>query len=93
MILSHGSEGSGAFLASLLAPTMVDWGLVCIAPNYTHAAGVPIGAPGDASQPGASQANVDRALHVYAGESHLQVRTDPTMLARVRTWFSAHGMF
>lgn len=37
VILSHGSEGSGAFLASLLAPTMVGWGLVCIAPNYTVA--------------------------------------------------------
>jgi dienelactone hydrolase len=61
VVLSHGSEGSGAFFASLIGPTMVQWGLVCIAPNYTHAAGVPIGAPGDASQPGASQANVQRA--------------------------------
>lgn len=61
VVLSHGSEGSGAFFASLIGPTMVQWGLVCIAPNYTHAAGVPIGAPGDASQPGASQANVLRA--------------------------------
>lgn len=200
VILSHGSEGSAAFLASLLAPTMVGWGggLVCIATNYTHAGGVPIGAPGDASQPGASHANVLRAhmthellkrlgyvdmtrvalhghsmgayvdvavagaypgdfrvashtgggvrpsfivagpapspaqasgvttpyqmhhgdadstvplsydqrfdslltalgvdhqLYVYAGESHLQVRTDTAMLARVQAWYATHGMF
>lgn len=198
VILSHGSEGSAAFFGSLIAPTMVQWGLVCIATNYTHAAGVPIGAPGDASQPGASQANVLRAhmtyellrklgyvdmsrvalhghsmgaylniatagaypgdfraasttgggvrpsnivagpapspsqaqsartpfqmhhgeldttvplsydqrfdslltatgvdhqLYVYPGEDHLQVRLDPTMLARVRAWYAAHGMF
>ena len=65
VVLSHGSEGSAAFFASLIAPTMVQWGLVCIATNYTHAAGVPIGAPGDASQPGASQANVLRAHMTY----------------------------
>ena len=198
VILSHGSDGSAAFFASLVAPTMVQWGLVCIATNYTHSSGVPIGAPGDASQPGASQANVLRAhmtfellrrlgyvdmtrvalhghsmgayldvatagaypsdfrvgsqtgggvrpdfiisgpapsptqartvripfqmhhgdadatvplsydqrfdslltalgvehqLFVYAGEDHLQVRTDPTMFARVRAWYAAHGMF
>lgn len=61
VVLSHGSEGSASFFASLIGPTMVQWGLVCIATNYTHATGVPIGAPGDASQPGASQANVLRA--------------------------------
>ena len=61
VILSHGSDGSAGFFASLVAPTMVHWGLVCIATNYTHSSGVPIGAPGDASQPGASQANVLRA--------------------------------
>ena len=61
VVLSHGSEGNAAFFASLIGPTMVQWGLVCIAANYTHATGVPIGAPGDASEPGASQANVLRA--------------------------------
>lgn len=65
VILSHGSDGSAAFLASLLAPTMVQWGLVCIATNYTHSTGVPIGAPGDASEPGASEANVLRAHATY----------------------------
>jgi dienelactone hydrolase len=198
VILSHGSEGSAGFFASLIAPTMVQWGLVCIATNYTHATGVPIGAPGDASEPGASAANVLRAhmtfellgrlgyvdmsrvalhghsmgayvnaalagafpadfrvgsqtgggvrpveifagpaptigqtktiqtpfqlhhgeldttvplsydvrfdslltargiehvLYTYPGEDHLQVRLDPTMLERVHSWYTAHGMF
>ena len=198
VILSHGSEGSAAFFASLTAPTMLQWGLVCIATNYTHASGVPIGAPGDASEPGASAANILRAhmtfellgrlgyvdmsrvalhghsmgayvnaalagafpadfrvgsqtgggvrpveifagpaptigqtetirtpfqlhhgeldttvplnydqrfdslltaksveheLYTYPGEDHLQVRLDPTMFERVRSWYSAHGMF
>ena len=61
VLLNHGSDGSAPFFASLLAPTMVQWGLVCIAVNYTHSSGVPIGAPGDAGAPGASQANVQRA--------------------------------
>lgn len=65
VLLSHGSEGSAAFFASLIAPTMLKWGLVCIATNYTHATGVPLGAPGDASQPGASSANVLRAHMTY----------------------------
>jgi dienelactone hydrolase len=61
VVLSHGSDGSAAFLASGVAPTMVGWGLVCIAVNYTHATGVPIGSPGTASDVGASSANVLRA--------------------------------
>jgi dienelactone hydrolase len=65
VILSHGHDGNAAFYASLLAPTMVSWGLVCIATNYTHATGVAVGAPGDSTQPGASQANVLRAHETY----------------------------
>jgi dienelactone hydrolase len=61
VVLSHGSDGSAAFFTSAIGPTMRQWGLVCIATNYTHASGVPLGAPGDASQPGASEANVLRA--------------------------------
>ena len=61
VLLSHGSEGSAAFFASLVGPAMVRWGLVCIAVNYTYAAGVPLGAPGGAAEPGASEANVLRA--------------------------------
>jgi dienelactone hydrolase len=65
VILSHGHEGNAAYYASLLAPTMVSWGLVCIAANYTHASGVPAGAPGDSTQPGASEANILRAHETY----------------------------
>jgi dienelactone hydrolase len=59
VVLSHGSQGSAAFFARLLAPEMVRWGLVCIAVDYTHAAGVPSGEPG--GELGASAANVLRA--------------------------------
>ena len=61
VVLSHGSDGSAAFFSSLIAPSMVRWGLVCIATNYTHSSGVPIGSPGNGREPGASQANVLRA--------------------------------
>ncbi|MDB4898247.1 MAG: putative dienelactone hydrolase [Gemmatimonadetes bacterium] len=59
VLLSHGYEGSASFFARLVGPEMVRWGLVCIAVNYTHAAGVPSGEPG--GDPGASTANVLRA--------------------------------
>jgi dienelactone hydrolase len=65
VLLSHGSDGSAAFLANLIAPTMVSWGLVCIAVNYTHSTGVPIGSPGTASDVGATTANVQRAHMTY----------------------------
>jgi dienelactone hydrolase len=65
VILSHGSRGNAAGLASLLGPTMVQWGLVCIAVDYTHSEGVPIGRPGDEREPGASEANVKRAQMTY----------------------------
>jgi dienelactone hydrolase len=61
VLLSHGSDGSAAFLANLLAPTMTSWGLVCIGVNYTHSTGVPLGLPGQATDVGASLANVQRA--------------------------------
>ena len=60
VIASHGFEGNGPFFARIVCPTFVSWGLVCIAPNYTHASGVPIGAPGNSTAPGASRANVLR---------------------------------
>ena len=65
VILSHGSHGNAAGLVSLVGPTMVQWGLVCIGVNYTHAEGVPIGRPGDKREPGASEANVKRAHMTY----------------------------
>jgi dienelactone hydrolase len=65
VLLSHGSNGKGAELAAGLAPTMVRWGLVCIAPNYTHASGVPMGAPGGSEDLGASRGNLLRAHMTY----------------------------
>jgi dienelactone hydrolase len=65
VILSHGAGGSANFYSRGIAAEMVRWGLVCIATNYTHAGGVPLGAPGTLSDVGASQANVLRAHAVY----------------------------
>ena len=65
VILSHGSRGSAAGFASLIGPTMVRWGLVSIAVNYTHSEGVPIGRPGDDREPGATRANIERAQMTY----------------------------
>lgn len=65
VILSHGAGGSANTYARAVAVEMVRWGLVCIATNYTHAGGVPIGAPGTLLDPGASQANVRRAHAAY----------------------------
>jgi dienelactone hydrolase len=61
VVLSHGSGGSARFIANEVGRTMVGWGFVCIAVDYTHAVGVPRGAPGDPSETGASRANVLRA--------------------------------
>jgi len=65
VILSHGAGGSANVYSRGVAAEMVRWGLVCIATNYTHAGGVPLGAPGTLLEPGASQANVRRAHAVY----------------------------
>lgn len=65
VILSHGANGSATFYARRLANEMVAWGLVCIATNYTHSAGVPIGAPGGPAERGASRANLLRAQMTY----------------------------
>ena len=61
VVLSHGSGGSAQRIADAVGRTMVGWGFVCIAVNYTHAVGVPMGAPGGSSETGASRANVLRA--------------------------------
>jgi dienelactone hydrolase len=60
VVLSHGAGGNVSMLPRNLAIEMRRWGLVCIATNYTHSANVPIGAPGTANEPGASDANVLR---------------------------------
>lgn len=61
VIISHGAGGSAGSYSRAVARTMVEWGLVCIAANYTHASGVPIGLPGTAADDGASPANIQRA--------------------------------
>jgi dienelactone hydrolase len=65
VIISHGVGGNVDGYARSVASAMVPWGLVAIATNYTHAGGVPIGAPGAANEPGASRANVLRAHAVF----------------------------
>jgi dienelactone hydrolase len=65
VILSHGASGNAGAYGRNVAVEMVRWGLVCIATNYTHAAGVPLGAPGTTLEPGASLANVRRAYAAY----------------------------
>jgi dienelactone hydrolase len=61
VVLSHGSGGNARFIANEVGRTMVTWGFVCMAVDYTHAADVPRGAPGNPSETGASRANVMRA--------------------------------
>ena len=56
---------------------MRTWGLVCIAANYTHARGAPLGAPGTLLEQGASPANVFRAhaaVTVLARLGYVDVR-------------------
>src|SRR5262249_32921372 len=61
VILSHGFGGNARGYSAMIAREMRNWGLVCIATNYTHAGGVPLGSPGTALELGASNANVMRA--------------------------------
>lgn len=61
VIISHGAGGNAFGNPRTMAAQMVTWGLVCIAAHYTHAGGVPIGSPGTANEPGASEANLRRA--------------------------------
>jgi dienelactone hydrolase len=61
VVLSHGAGGNAQSYGRELGGMMRKWGLVCIAVNYTHARGAPLGAPGTKLQQGASQANALRA--------------------------------
>ena len=61
VIVSHGAGGNVNAYSRSVARTMVAWGLVVIATNYTHAGNVPLGSPGTASDPGASAPNIARA--------------------------------
>jgi dienelactone hydrolase len=61
VVLSHGAGGNARSYGRALGAVMRTWGLVCIATNYTHARGVPIGTPGTLLEQGDSKANVLRA--------------------------------
>jgi len=77
VVLSHGNSGRAATFGATVGHEMRTWGLVCVATNYTHAGGVPIGAPGSAGEPGASAANVARAhatLSVLARLGYVDLR-------------------
>jgi len=65
VVISHGAGGNATGYSRAVATDMVQWGLVCIATNYTHAGGVPRGAPGGIIEAGASHANVLRAHAAY----------------------------
>lgn len=60
VVISHGAGGNVSAYSRSIAVEMRRWGLVAIATNYTHAGGVPIGSPGTANDPGASDANIRR---------------------------------
>jgi dienelactone hydrolase len=66
VIISHGFGGNARGYANNVGAEMVQWGLVVIATNYTHAAGAELGAPGLATERGASPANVLRARRLLA---------------------------
>ena len=72
VVLSHGAGSSAQSYGRALGAVMRTWGLVCIATNYTHSRGAPIGTPGTVLEQGASKANLFRA--------HAAV----TVLARLR---------
>jgi dienelactone hydrolase len=77
VIISHAntSNANGGDVRTA-ATEMVTWGLVCIGTNYTHAGGVPIGSPGTAAEPGASQANILRAhklLDILSGLAYVDM--------------------
>jgi len=61
VVLSHPAGGSAQSYGRELGAVMRKWGMVCIATNYTHARGVPVGTPGTLLEQGASPPNVFRA--------------------------------
>jgi dienelactone hydrolase len=61
VVVSHGYGGNAAGYSRNVGAAISRWGAVVIATNYTHASGVPLGAPGLATDLGASAANVQRA--------------------------------
>lgn len=61
IVVSHGYGGNAGNYSRNVGTTFRSWGAVVIATSYTHAGGVPLGAPGSATDLGASDANVKRA--------------------------------
>ena len=61
VVLSHPAGSSAATYGRALGRPMREWGLVCIATDYTHARDVPLGTPGTRLDQGASPANAFRA--------------------------------
>ena len=77
VVLSHAAGGNAASYGHALGRVMRKWGLVCIATNYTHARGVPLGTPGTLLDQGASPANTLRAhaaVTVLARLGYVDVR-------------------
>ncbi len=77
VVLSHPAGSSAQSYGRALGDVMRTWGLVCIAVNYTHARGAPLGAPGTRLQQGASPANAFRAhaaVTVLARLGYVDVR-------------------
>jgi len=61
VVLSHGAGGNAQSYEHELGAVMRTWGLVCIAPDYTHARGAPRGVSEALLQQGGSAANAFRA--------------------------------
>jgi dienelactone hydrolase len=61
VIMSHGFGGNSLNFSRNAGRRFADWGMVVIATNYTHAANVPLGAPGLETERGASAPNMERA--------------------------------
>ncbi|WP_395737803.1 prolyl oligopeptidase family serine peptidase [Prosthecobacter sp.] len=57
VLISHGMGGNAQAFGGMKAREMVQWGMVCIAPNYTHAGT----GGGDRAKFGASAENIRRA--------------------------------
>src|SRR6478672_9929831 len=77
VVLSHGAGGNAQTYGRALGTVMRKWGLVCIATNYTHALGVPLGTPGLRIDQGASPENAFRAhaaVTVLARLGYVDVR-------------------
>src|SRR4029079_2893301 len=77
VVLSHPAGGSAQSYGRALGAVMREWGLVCIATNYTHARATATQIPGTLLEQGASQTNVFRAhaaVLVLAGLGYVDRR-------------------